>query len=104
MPFKLARFVSITAAAFEDRADLVAENVASPTFVADTSRVTAQASSRRSCLLGPFVSFLEWLEGKSGSGEASHRCGLASQGFQNLLAVEEQKTRRWAPWILRRNS
>ncbi len=57
----------------------------------DTSRLAAQASVRRPRLLGAALSLLEWLEGKSGYGEASHRIGLASQGLQTLLAMEEQK-------------
>ena len=36
-----------------------------------------------------------WLEGKSGCGEASHGFGLASQGLQTLLAMEEPRTGAW---------
>ncbi len=55
----------------------------------NASSAWTQAPSRRSLLLGSCVSLLEWLEGKSGGGEASHGVGLASQGLQTLLAVEE---------------
>ena len=64
---------------------------APPTLVLDTSGAAAQASTRRPCFLGPAISPLEWLERKSGGGEASHSFGLASKGLQTLLAVEESE-------------
>ena len=69
--------------------------IAPPTFMLNASGAWTQAPSRRSLLLGSVVSLLEWLEGKSGGGEASHGFGLASQGGGSevsewtLLAVEE---------------
>jgi hypothetical protein len=77
---------------------------APPTLVSNPSRAAAEASSGRPCLLGPFEPLLEWLEGKSGGGEASHRCGLASQGLQTLLAVEKSKARSRPTSNLRRTS
>jgi len=66
---------------------------APPTFVLHSPRTSPQAWARRSCFLGAALPLLGWLEGRSGYSEASHRFGLASQGLQTPLAMEEPKTR-----------
>ena len=100
MLFKLSAILSITAAIFKDRADLVAENMAL------RHQLSCSINREHRPRLRPvdrvfwvLLSFLEWLEGKSDHSEASHGFGLASQGLQTLLAVEESKARsRPAEW------
>lgn len=81
MSFQRPLILSIVTSIFTDRADLIAENIALRHQLSRlTYRLSAQASARGPRLLGVALSLLEWLEGKSGNGEASHRSGLASKG------------------------
>jgi TetR/AcrR family transcriptional regulator len=59
------------------------------TFMLRSRKLSAQASAHRSCLLGAALPLLESLEGGAGYCEAGHCSGLASQGLQALLGMEE---------------
>ena len=93
MPLKLPLILSIVAAVFKNRADLVAENIALrhqlACFIRRGPRPRLRPVDRVFWVL--FARFwIRWR--KSPAMVAGHCFGLASQGLQALLAMEEPKT------------